>query len=275
MPGGRKRCDPPLFRRRLNFRPSFRATPRTSSLSVTSSGCRPASLGLASSSSARATAPVGREDTSRAGSAGRTQGIVLISAILNLQTARFAPMNDAAYMLFLPDLHRRAGPQRPRPRENRIMVFCPRSRGPWPRPRPPRTDPAGRARGRRASEDLGAQDLQPGSRRQAALVTNRRYARASRASKSPPSRRGDVRYSGLNRRLKGWRPRPRGRDLRVRPGQRGDQRPLPGRPRRLRPGRARVQERHALRRLGATSGPGRYGNVENQYLNTARRCASP
>jgi len=29
-------------------------------------------------------------------------GIVLISAILNFQTARFAPMNDAAYMLFLP-----------------------------------------------------------------------------------------------------------------------------------------------------------------------------
>ncbi len=29
-------------------------------------------------------------------------GIVLISAILNFQTARFAPMNDSAYMLFLP-----------------------------------------------------------------------------------------------------------------------------------------------------------------------------
>jgi carboxypeptidase C (cathepsin A) len=29
-------------------------------------------------------------------------GIVLISAILNFQTARFAPMNDMAYMLFLP-----------------------------------------------------------------------------------------------------------------------------------------------------------------------------
>ncbi|MCK7462043.1 MAG: hypothetical protein MZU84_08285 [Sphingobacterium sp.] len=178
-------------------------------------------------------------------------GIVLISAILNFQTARFAPMNDAAYMLFLPTYTADAWYHKKLPADlqaKELAAVLAESRA--------------FALEEYALALLKGNTLEPAARdavvRKVARFTGLSTDFVANSNLRIPLNRfvkellrGERRTDRPARRpLQGLRSRRRRRDLRVRSGQRRHQRSIPGRPQRLCPGRAQVQERHALRRVG-------------------------
>ena len=142
-------------------------------------------------------------------------GIVLISAILNFQTARFAPMNDSAYMLFLPTYtadawyHKKlpGGPPGQGPSGGRSTRRAPSPSGntPWPCSRgtrsirPPRTrssarSPATPASPRSSSPTPTCASRSTGSSRSSSAASAARSAGSTAGSRVSTSTRPERSY---------------------------------------------------------------------------------